>query len=191
MSDIIKVQTNNTTASMNMRRSPFIATEAKIKEHAVTALSALYGSEELSKYAPPDGSHEGFGELASLSGEIFEGHMVALAAMVRAVDEQFDSFTEYQKRNPNGVGKLETEKGSIILTVREACNKIIHANEAQLEWRVLTAHPLYEQIYQANHGELGQKYKVPFLSVMGTHRGKKWHATINLILWVHAVCFYT
>lgn len=175
---------------MNMRRSPFIATEAKIKEHAVAALFALYGSDELSKYAPPDGSNEGFGELSSLGIEIFEGHIVALAAMVRAVDEQFDSLAVHQKRNPGGVGTLETEKGSKILTAREACNKIIHANEAKLEWKVLNAHPLYEQIYQAKYGEFGQEYKVPFLRVMGTHRGDKWHATINLILWVHAVCFF-
>ncbi|SFH58625.1 hypothetical protein SAMN05216299_1276 [Nitrosospira sp. Nsp14] len=174
-----------------MYPSPFIASDTKIKEHAVMALSALYGCEELSKYAPPDGQPDGFAMLSSVGEEIFKHQMVALAAMVRAVDDEFDTLAQHQKQNPLGVGELENSKGSQILTAREACNKILHARHAKIEWKVLAEHPYYEQKWYLQYGDLNRQYNVPFLHVSGTHYGEGWCAVINLVLWVHAVSFFT
>lgn len=172
-----------------MRRTPFIASDAKIREHAFMVLSALYGSEELWKFTPPGGEHEGFTELATIGDEIFENNMVSLASMARANDEGFNTLAVHTEKHPEGVGELVEIEQTSVLTAREACNKIIHAKEATIEWRVLDKHPLYQDIYERKYGKVEQEYRVPFLKVKGERFGKGWEASINLVLWVHAVVF--
>lgn len=174
-----------------MKTTPFLASNSKIREHAFMLLSALYGEDELSKLTPPDGSHEGFTELAALGGEIFENNMVALAAMARANDEGFNTLAVHAERNPKGVGLLSEKGKTVALSAREACNKIIHATDASIEWRTLKEHPLYQEIYNGKYGKYQQEHRLPFLHVKGYRFDREWQAEINLVLWVHAVVFFT
>ena len=62
-------------------------------------------------------------------------------------------------------GQLETDRGTEILDLREACNKIIHAKRVRLD---------IEQ-----NGE--QPYLNPLIYLYGEHKGKCWRATVDVI----------
>ncbi len=87
------------------------------------------------------------------------------------------------------VGKLDiADDGK--LSLREACNKIIHASEYKWDLNYSDEHPVYPQINRDLYRiKDGQKFKHPTLSLIGTFKGKKWKADINFFLFLsHCVC---
>lgn len=69
------------------------------------------------------------------------------------------------------LGKDETEE----LSLREACNKIIHAEAVRFERApVRLEHLPYEDVH----------HLVPVLALEGTHGKKKWRAAVNIVEYV-------
>ena len=175
---------------------PFQSHTDKTKEYGVAILGALHAQREFINLMPPAnsaGGNEVFLQFSDTAQDIFQTNIVALAAIARANDEGYNTLNKYSDRFPEGVGSLEENGELKTLSAREACNKIIHALEAEVEWVTLNYHPIYEKIYQQKYKNFEQSYQTPFLRVKGErHQGKKqWEAVINLNQWVHAVVFFT
>lgn len=57
-----------------------------------------------------------------------------------------NTLSKHTEKFPNGVGKLILKGEVIPLTVREVCNKIVHAQIAKIEWEAVSEHPVYSDI---------------------------------------------
>ena len=97
-------------------------------------------------------------QFSETAQDIFETNIVALAAIARANDEGYQSLKGHTERFPKGVGLLIENGQEKALSSREACNKIIHALEANIEWEECKEHPVYEKIYQSKYGNFDQRY---------------------------------
>lgn len=175
-----------------MNRNPFAMTSSEsIEEHAFSVLACLYGMEEIWKLTPPGGQHETFTVIYSKGEELFEKHILSLATIARIKDQGINSLSKHTMKNPSGVGELTENKKTTTLTAREACNKIIHANTAKINWETIKGHPIYHDVYMEKYGDDEESYRHPFLFLSGYHLNKEWEAKINMIVWVHAVVGYT
>ncbi|KZW99704.1 hypothetical protein JL49_15730 [Pseudoalteromonas luteoviolacea] len=100
--------------------------------------------------------------------------LVSLAATIRRRSE---SISEYEKTQIVEMGLKEvgeycknkdTNSNTMPLTFREACNKIIHAD--QLEFS-----------YAAKFGEL-----LPKVHLLGSQQGREWSATVDINLYIQS-----
>ena len=174
-----------------MDRNPFSLTSQTVQEHAFSLLAALFGMEEVWKLTPPSGHHEVFSDLHSEGTEQFQKHMMSLAMLARIKDQGMNTLAEHIEKNPAGVGDLTQGDATIPLTAREACNKVIHAQSAIIEWEDVSDHPIYHDIYLEKYGENDEKLRHPFIILEGKHHKKEWNAKINVVRWVHAVTAFT
>lgn len=174
---------------------PFKSHTEKMKEYGVAILGSLHAQREFHKLRPfsnSTGGNEVFLQLYDTAQDLFETNIVALAALARANDEGYKSLKIHSERFPDGVGVLKENGENKVLSAREACNKIIHALEAVIEWERIATHPTYEKIYKEQYGVLEQSYLTPLLHIKGEQQSnKQWEAIINLNQWVHAVVFFT
>jgi len=174
-----------------MERNPFSLTSDTVHSHAFSLLASLFGMEEVWKLTPPNGDHEVFTELHHEGTEQFQKHMMALAIFSRVRDQGMNTLSKHSENFPNGVGELTKNGESTPLTAREACNKIVHAQSAKIEWESVSQHPVYSEIYRERYGEHDEKLRHPFILISGELHKNKWEAKINVIQWVHAVTAYT
>jgi len=108
--------------------------------------------------------------------------LLQLALLVRTYDDQMKSsddsekYLEFSKVNDSGdyIGILQ---GADKFYLREACNKIIHAQEVR---------PIYERatqyVIESDNENLGQDvwYMTGEIELSGKFRGKKWEAVLHL-----------
>ncbi len=101
-------------------------------------------------------------------------HLVEIAIYCRTAQDHFIKLTPLNKDwLSNSVGKLKypaASRKTEILTFREACNKLIHAED--ITWEA------------ANEKGRHQRYLKPFVYLYGTKQKKQWRATLDVILFV-------
>lgn len=76
-------------------------------------------------------------------------------------------------------GTLEINGGNTPLTLREACNKIVHATKVNFDLERLDGGPI-EQL------GMSPPYLTPNIYFYGSLRGADWRATLDVIAYVHA-----
>jgi hypothetical protein len=108
--------------------------------------------------------------------------LLQLALLVRTYDDQIKSsensekYIEFSKDNDSG-DYIGTLQGEDKFYLRDACNKIIHAQEVR---------PLYERatryVIESDNEELGQDvwYLTGEIELVGDFRRKTWEAVLHL-----------
>ncbi len=111
--------------------------------------------------------------------------LVSFAAMMRVNDDLSGYSDKQLEHEPNGVGTLTKNGVSEPLSLREACNKIIHASTIEIRLDHLDTHPIYPK-YEEELCDKDdwQKYKNPIISLIGSQHGNDWAAELNLLNYV-------
>ena len=129
-----------------------------------------------------DGDPDPLDDLRSLEDSDLSERLVMLAALARANDDEHQSLTAVKKVLPDGVGSIEQNGTTKVLTPREACNKIIHANKISIESDWSEEHPIWHKFYKRQNAEMKGRYKNPRITIIGTaQNGQDWKAEINAI----------
>ena len=111
--------------------------------------------------------------------------LISYAALMRVNDDLNNSFKIHEENSPSGVGTIEYNGTKKPLTLREACNKVIHASSYEWELSYSHDHPLYplysEDLYKVPAGKV---YKRPILKLEGKLFDKPWIADVNFLMFV-------
>jgi hypothetical protein len=94
--------------------------------------------------------------------------LLNLAITARVIDDRQDHVFERVGSNCGQLEKYDGPNDVGALNLREACNKIIHANKVRFD--------IEEKVEQP--------YLNPFIYLYGEQNGKKWKATIDIIAFV-------
>lgn len=114
--------------------------------------------------------------------------LLTLAALARASDDEYGLLKTASSVFPDGVGTLKTDKGVEPLTLREACNKIIHAESFTCELAKTTENPIWKKWYQVQGYEVKGDFKAPAIIISGTSQNEKvWAACIQVVPFVYGV----
>ncbi len=115
-------------------------------------------------------------------------NLLTLAALARACDDEYNLLGEANKAFPRGVGTLTTNGKVEPLTIREACNKIIHAQSLAYDLARGTENPIWDKWYRDQGHTVTGDFKTPAIFVKGTRQnGKIWEARIELVPFVYGV----
>lgn len=129
-----------------------------------------------------DGDPDPLDDLRSLEDSDLSEQLVMLAALARANDDEQKTLSAVNKVLPDGVGAVEQNGTTKMLTPREACNKIIHAKKISFEPDWTEEHPIWHRFNKRQNAEMKGKYKNPRITVTGTSQnGQNWKAEINAI----------
>lgn len=74
-----------------------------------------------------------------------------------------EPLKRFQTDSVSGIELGVVLKGSFVLTLREACNKIIHASDTQLDWRQ----------------EVGYEWWTGNVLLLGSNRGDEWELKLD------------
>ena len=114
--------------------------------------------------------------------------LLTLAALSRACDDEYGLLGMADGALPQGVGTLTTDKGIEPLTLREACNKIVHAQSLVYDLAKGTENPIWGKWYKNQGHTVTGDFKAPAIIIKGSRRnGKPWEARIELVPFVYGV----
>ena len=102
------------------------------------------------------------------------------------------SMQSIEPNFPEGVGVLKPEgEKDKPLTIREACNKIIHAKVVKYDLAWSEENPIWGRWYKDQGRNVRNKYKTPILQLEGTHQnGRKWEARVELVPFILAASMW-
>lgn len=126
------------------------------------------------------------------SDEEISENLITLAAITRACDDELGTLKDIEPNFPKGVGllKLDGEKDKP-LTIREACNKIIHAKVVKYDFAWSEENPIWGKWYKDQGYDVRKKYKTPALQLEGMNQsGKNWEARIELVPFILAASMW-
>lgn len=114
--------------------------------------------------------------------------LLTLAALARACDDEYGILETSGKVFPNGVGTLTTDKGVVPLTLREACNKIVHAKSVVCDLAKGTENPIWGKWYKDQGHVVTGEFKAPAMIIKGTRQNRAaWEARIEIVPFVYGV----
>jgi hypothetical protein len=114
--------------------------------------------------------------------------LLTLAALARACDDEYDLLGIADSSFQLGVGTLTTDKGVEPLTLREACNKIVHAQSLVYDLAKGTENPIWGKWYKDQGHTVTGDFKAPAIIIKGIRQnGKSWEARIELVPFVYGV----
>jgi hypothetical protein len=117
--------------------------------------------------------------------------LLTLAAIARVTDDELGTLKNVEKNFPDGVGTLEEGGQESPLSIREACNKIIHAKKVQYEFGWTEENPIWGRWFRAQGYDVKGKYKAPALLLEGTRQnGLTWKARVELVPFVIATAMW-
>jgi hypothetical protein len=162
----------------------FISDERLIRlgHQLLCALFAAYDFPSLYREKFPYHDPDPMDDLRSLEDSDLSEQLVMLSALARANDDEHQTLSAVKKVLPDGVGTIDENGTTKVLTPREACNKIIHAKTISFEPDWSEEHPIWHRFYKRQNAEVKGKYKNPRITVTGTaQNGQGWKADINAI----------
>lgn len=173
-----------------MRASHSITGVTSIKHgyRLLCALFAAYDFQLLYRDSDPDP----LDDFLQFADEEKSENIISLSAIARASDDELGSLAQIEISFPNGVGWLRQEgESQITLSIREACNKIIHAKTVKYDLAWSEENPVWGQWYKAQGLEVKDKFKAPALELNGCHiSGKTWEARIELVPFIMAASLW-
>lgn len=119
-------------------------------------------------------------------------NLLTLVAISRACDDELDTLAAIEPNFPNGVGWLKLEGSEKKpLTIREACNKVIHAKLVKYDLAWVEENPIWGRWYKDQDFEVKNRYKAPAVKLEGEHQsGKKWEARVELVPFILAASMW-
>lgn len=164
------------------------STTIKIGYRLLSYIFAAYDFPVFNRDSDPDPLDD---LLQYLDEEISE-NLITLAAVARACDDELGILASIEPNFPNGVGSLSPmEEDSKPLTVREACNKIIHAKVVEYDLAWADENPIWGHWYKSQGHEVKNKYKTPALKLKGANKnGKEWEARVELVPFIYAASLW-
>jgi len=102
---------------------------------------------------------------------LIKKHLISLAIKLRMIDDLMKYYkkTDYICSLKNKVGVITEDNEKVDLTLREACNKIIHANKIEFKFK-------YNQ-----HGSKKIRYLAPEVLLHGRKGKKFWKADLKIL----------
>lgn len=129
--------------------------------------------------------HDDWNDYGHKIKRIVSGHLIEIAAKVRILQDStaglirpsvFERADQYALEHVP-LGKVHV--GTFDLSVRESCNKIIHATRVELGWRTRNSKTPIAYTHWSGHVELfGEKSK------------RSWHLEIDVSAWCVAIDTY-
>lgn len=118
--------------------------------------------------------------------------LIKLAAICRACDDELGILMSLESNFPEGVGELVINGGEIEpLSIREACNKIIHARSVIYDFAWSEENPIWERWFKSQGYQVRNKYKVPALKLTGHQvNGREWIARVELVPFIFATSMW-
>jgi len=98
--------------------------------------------------------------------------LLALAAIARVSDDEMRTLDDVKAAFPAGVGQFQVGGDYEPLSVREACNKVIHATKVEYDLAWTTENPLWGSWYRAQGLEVTGRWKAPALKLEGKQEPK-------------------
>lgn len=167
-------------------REGLLLSDTTITRTGYRLLCLLYAEYEWVQLRRDD-EHDVLDDFAAESTDLISEDLVALAAMARAQDDEFQSLSLLKNTFPAGVGSLESSGKVVPLTPREACNKILHARKFYYKLELSETNPLYERYYQRLGCTRRGTFKAPRLVLEGERNGEAWRAEVEAVLFVIAL----
>jgi hypothetical protein len=117
--------------------------------------------------------------------------LLTLAAIARVTDDELKVLDGTKAAFPDGVGWLEEAPDQKAqLSVREACNKIIHADRVEYELAWSDENPLWAGWYRSQGHEVRGRFKAPALMLEGARKKERWKARVELVPFVLATAMW-
>jgi hypothetical protein len=114
--------------------------------------------------------------------------LLTLAALARACDDDYGLLDIANSAFPNGVGTLTSDKGIEPLTLREACNKIVHAQSVVYDLAKGVKNPIWDKWYSDNGHSIHGDFKAPAIIINGARQNNKvWEARLELVPFIYGV----
>ncbi len=98
---------------------------------------------------------------------IIQEKLISTAIKLRMIDDQFKKLSKEPVFLNNKTGVLKTKNKTIDLTLREACNKIIHAVK-------------FSPKNYTRNGLESRKHFLPKVNLEGDYHKKGWKATLDI-----------
>lgn len=146
----------------------------------LTNILAAYDLDELRRDSDPDP----LDDLRQFEIDEQTEALITLAAIARVLDDDSNTLKSATSAFPQGVGWLHVGGRKNELSIREACNKIIHARKVGYEFDWCEENPLWGRWYAAFGHEVRGKYKAPALTLSGSQGRSNWEARVELIPFV-------
>jgi hypothetical protein len=130
--------------------------------------------------------------LLQYQDEELSENLIKLAAIARACDDELHILAGIEPNFPNGVGFLMHDGvAEQPLTIREACNKIIHAKVVNYDFAWSDENPIWGAWYRAHGYEVERRYKAPALQLEGMRQNReKWSARVELVPFIYATSMW-
>lgn len=114
----------------------------------------------------PGEGHDAVYKLQECEEDEITRILLMLAITARVIDDREGRVYELVGTNCGKLQKNTSRPVEEELTLREACNKIIHAKKVRLD---------------VDEDERGQPYLNPYIHIYGEQGGTEWKATIDVI----------
>ncbi|MCR8923418.1 hypothetical protein NO559_11580 [Dasania sp. GY-MA-18] len=115
-------------------------------------------------------------------------NLLTLAALARACDDEYGLLGIAESAFPQGVGTLTTDKGVGLLTLREACNKIVHAQSLTYDLAKGTENPIWGKWHQDQGHTVTDSFKAPAIIIKGMlQNGNACETRIELVPFIYGV----
>jgi len=126
------------------------------------------------------------------SDEEMSENLIILAAITRACDDELGMLKYIEPNFPEGVGLLKPDgEKDKPLTIREACNKIIHAKVVEYDFAWSEENPIWGRWYKDQGYDVKKQYKTPALQLKGENqKGMKWEAKVELVPFILAASMW-
>ena len=174
---------------MSMKSGHFItdASLIKVGHRLLSCLFAAYDYDLLRRDDDPDPMDD----FRQFEEEDISEWILNLAAIARVKDDELGTLKTIEPNFPSGVGVLEEGGKTVALSIREACNNVIHATAVQYEFGWADENPIWGRWFRAQGCEIKGKYKAPALVLEGTRQnGIPWKAKVELVPFVLAVAMW-
>jgi len=176
-----------------MTQNNFLSNEDALRRKAHLLLSYVLAKYDLDMLNNPIGEYWcPVIDMQEYENEQLHDALISFSALMRVNDDITGGFKAHKENNAEGVGTLNFKETTGPLSLREACNKIIHCTKYEWKLTYSKEHPIYpkyrEELYNI---ENWQQYKKPMLLVEGELYDNPWTAEVNILKYILAFGFST
>ena len=152
------------------KHDKYIFDEDEVEKECYLITSCFIASEQIHLFQRKS-SNWGIKRFILQEQYLIKKHLISLAIKLRMIDDLMKSHkkTGYIRSPKNKVGIIEEGNKKSDLTIREACNKIIHANKIEFKFK-------YNQ-----HGSKKIRYLAPEIILHGKKGKTSWEATVKIL----------
>lgn len=159
---------------MAKSRDKYIFDVLEIEETCYLLLACFIASREIHVFCAEEANRD-LPLLVVYEPRVIKDYLIYLAIRLRMIDDLMKSYGRDHHLPQHDVGEIENlEDGTRQpASIRDACNKIIHATSIKLE--------------ESSKDEF--KHLQPMITISGVQHGKAWEASLDVKAFVRAALF--